>query len=293
MKRTRKLRHTGASARREFTLIELLVVVAIIAILAAMLLPALSRARTEARKSLAMNNLSQIGRGYMMVADDNDGFLPYRRQVHPIMGDIPGLETAGYSWNLISFKAYSKVMVYNRSRNIIPPLEAAREYGFNTATKHPLLDGARTWEEDYAAVTSGAVYSFSVGIMCGLGEENGLNGSTNFTRTPPRKLNRGRSDDTIVQDDVKTYLVPGSGNYNQYRTPYPTTQTGLRDPQFGYYESNTDETMLGRLTRGAYACRYDGSVTWTDGMSLVWKRYGWLGGSYWGIYAMPPPADNW
>jgi prepilin-type N-terminal cleavage/methylation domain-containing protein len=95
------------NSKRAFTLIELLVVIAIIAILAALLFPALSRAKDKAKRTTCMNNLRQINLGLRMYTDDFSDFSPSTPATNP----SPSLQ------NFIAFTGYKKLMKSNVGLN--------------------------------------------------------------------------------------------------------------------------------------------------------------------------------
>ncbi|RMD74671.1 MAG: prepilin-type N-terminal cleavage/methylation domain-containing protein, partial [Lentisphaerae bacterium] len=86
-----------------FTLIELLVVVTILGILAALLLPSLSRARTFARVTQTRNNLKQLGTTAVLYADDYDGMM-CKVDHNPYACQVKGVAPGEVNWGRIFYE---------------------------------------------------------------------------------------------------------------------------------------------------------------------------------------------
>jgi len=137
--------------KKGFTLLELLIVIAIIAILASLLLPALSKARESSKKISCMSNLKQIGTASVLYISDYDGYIAPCRDV-----------STGWSfwYNQRFLNAYVPVSVfYCPSQTIINTTSSCFAanarwygYGYNRHLRDDSYTGASSWSAFLANV---------------------------------------------------------------------------------------------------------------------------------------------
>lgn len=140
------------AGRRGFTLIELLVVIAIIAILAALLLPALSRAKAKALDIACLNNLRQLQTCWHLYAVDHDDVLPPNNSVYSLTSGTPLAE--GGSW------CAGNTRVDTDTRNI----ENALLFPYNRSTAIYRCPADRSTVEGHPGLLRTRSYNMSLSV---------------------------------------------------------------------------------------------------------------------------------
>ena len=220
--------------RPAFTLIELLVVIAIIAVLSAILLPALAGAKERARRIACLNTVRQFSLSCHIYADDNDDFLP-----------------RGSTDNVNSKDTHTPILSNTTKTNILAYLPELKNLDCpNLISAFERQEGWRLQPE----------YGVAIGYHYLGGHSNtpwAKLGAVNDTWVSPQKTSEDSS--LVLVADLNVYAY----SYQRILAPHAGGNYVIRDE--GYFENAPtayQETPVSAGAQGGNVGLLDGSVSW-------------------------------
>jgi len=186
-------------SRSAFTLVELLVVIGIIAVLIAILLPVLSKARAQANRTVCLSNIRQLGTAILMYCNDNKGYFP----------------TCAFVDNGLTYMHYPEDWIHWQwpKRNL-DESAIAKYVGRGEKLKVVLRCPADTLAGRKIRVPAEGPYLYSYGMNPNMGRNRrpyGLyahSSKINHWRTPSKKIVLGEALEEVATEPVFAYAVP-------------------------------------------------------------------------------------
>lgn len=240
------MKFDGKNQARAFTLVELLVAIAVIAILAAILLPVLDKAKQRSQTADCLNNMKQLQTCYRMYVDDNNDYLPPNEampdlDVSWVLGDAQTDVTTSNIQSGLIFQNSHQVKIY-----VCPA---------NTLMIHNGNGG-------YVPQTRTCSVDFALGGY-----------------TPPALAAGGLAQGGTTFDGVTTLakfsqIQTSSAGVAQKIVFVDESQNGVDDGCFGIYPASMEDNAWWNLP----GCRHDGkracTFTFADGHAEVWRWHG-------------------